>query len=312
MLDVNHESLSIGFAPSNLSNYLNPGFELPAEFKKLSVLAASNQMGFELELEGDIDSIISLDFTKPAFLGVHQPIVEIDVVDNQRRAHSIEQIKRTMALAAIIKADYFTNHLQTVDHWDGIAARRSQIETSLDAFDKLWAHHSRSGYNFPMLIENLEYPKYPATINEIMEIVEYLHLKVPIPSGIVLDIGHLWRSRELIKLAPEEQSTGDESFTDYLEATLAAVGSNIKVFHITGCRDEHTHLMPEFDNASVVFNTETQPESDYDFRAIGSLIFRFAAEQSESPYLVNEAFGYPYKEVIRINHNINDTFRIHQ
>ncbi len=304
----NHESIAIGFAPSNLSNYLNPGLELPDEFATLSNLAASNQMGMELELEGELDSDFEIPLTKSAFLGVHQPISGIDAIDQQRRSHSVEQIQKTMALASILNADYFTNHIQTVDYWSQESLRRAQIEASFEVFDELWAHHSRSGYMFPMLIENLEYPKYPATLTEILEVVDYLHRKVPIPSGIVIDIGHLWRSRSLIKLSEYQPQLSDDPFIDYLESTLSEVGEHIRVFHLTGCFDQKTHLMPDLNGSLKATNAEAYLQNDYDFRAIGALVYKFASMQPEPPFMVNEAIGYPYSEVIKSNHEITRAF----
>jgi hypothetical protein len=306
MPKANREAILMGFAPSNVANDINPGFELSDKLPELATLATTNQMGLELELEGDFIKVNVPKFPKPAFLGVHQPTssIDIDVIDEQRRPQSVRQIKQAMLMAHLISADYFTTHLQTVDRWVPQSDRQAQIQTSLNVFRDLAEYHNRKGYDFPLLIENLEYPKYPASLGEIIEVADYLSNNVSVPTGIVLDVGHLWRSRRLINLSGYDHADEHEPFTNYLQSTLDAVGEHVKVFHLTGCYGEKTHLLPRLGGRLDPSLAEDLPGFDYNFRDIGATVFRFVAGRPTPPYLVNEAFGHPYGVVIQNNKDI--------
>ncbi|GEM_PF-2640875 len=310
--------IKLGLAVSNLANHLNPGFEIPSNLTSMVALAAYNQMGVELELEGDLDfSAVSTRFRlhRPPFIGVHQPVKAIDALseDMHLRSYSSDRIRQAMIMAERLRADYFTVHLQTVDRdWADLQARQAQIKASWEVFDEQISFYNRTDLSIPILVENLEYPKYPATPEEIGEVVSHLLASDLLSTGVVLDIGHLWRSRDLMTEAGLINSGDNLSYEDYLQSTIDSYGGQVKVVHYTGCRGFQTHLLPELNLPPEQPINDPDllihPNNEYNFRQIGDLLFRFASQQTLPPYLVNEAFGNPYTAVIQNNHDIFETF----
>jgi hypothetical protein len=300
----------IGIAPSDLANELNPSFALPQNMDRLAQVMAGEGQGFELELEENLE-IASLPelSVRPAFVGVHQPTTNIDVLSDDpiMRTESLTKIEKAMILADHVDAEYFTIHLETVDrNWADEEARGKKATLSREVFDELVELHKQRAFTFPMLIENLEYPKYPATPQEIKEVVDYL-ADVSIPTGIVMDVGHLWRSRSLMKEAGLKVPDGDLPYTDFLRQTLDSIGEHIRVFHVTGCGGHETHLLPDLSGMpqpSAIGKKEMLSDNTYNFRAIGATVLKFAADQPVPPRIINEAFGHPYRDVLQNNRDI--------
>ncbi len=301
----------MGIAPSNLANERNPGLELPDKFAELAALLGGSLEGFELEMEGGFEvAELPTDFQRPAFLGVHQPTKGIDVLSDQNRhqRHSVKHIQQAMDLAGHLAADYFTIHLQTVDrHWANERARGRQAAASLEVLEELLRYHQKNQFEFAMLVENLEYPKYPATLEEISDVAAILADKEDIPTGILLDVGHLWRSRTLIKEAHHKWPGGNQTYDTYLDGVLKAVGQHIRAFHVTGCHGHQTHLLPDLSGPpkrSVAEAALGPDYNEYDFRRVGATVLRFVAGTETTIPIVNEAIGYSYAQVLANNDTI--------
>ncbi len=300
------ESIFFGFAPSDIANNINPHYRLPEGLLSLNNTANSNGLGYELELEDNFENIPDIK-DRPVFLGVHQPSRDVDVIDYQHREQSVEKIKRAMNMAHTITADYFTIHLQTIDRWEDLSRRPNDNKLSLEVFNELTNYYAEQRHKYPMLIENLEYPKYPATIDEINEVVSYLSKSGSTPNGIVLDVGHLWRTRNIMAENNFHHSGDDLVFTDYLKKTLDTVGSEIKVMHITGCGGYKTHMLPQLESEAP--NNRPVYPDEYFFKDIARIVLKFGLAKGtiEQPFLyVNEAFGHPYEEVVENCKGITD------
>lgn len=295
-------SYKIGFAPSDIANNINPKFRLPSAISSLSAFAIRECSGLELELEDNFDIG---DYRKPSdlvFLGVHQPSTGVDVNDKDTRIESIEKIQQSMLMAQKINADYFTVHLQTVDRWQGEESRKYLAQESLGVFDKLLDFYHTEGLNFPIYIENLEYPKYPATIEEIQQTLEFIAERPGLQGGVVLDAGHLWRTRNLMAENHIDHNGQDWPYSKYLSKALDEIDDNIKVFHLTGCGGYRTHMLPQVENSEPL-NGDLLP-SEYYFRSLAKLVLKFVTDKNYSPYIVNEAFGHAYEEVVHNNMKI--------
>lgn len=297
------KKLLLGVAPSNIANPINPGFEQPEHFKELASMIHINGMGCELEFEQGVQpSDFDILEQRPLYLGVHQPINGIDVLDSNRRRSSLTAIKNMMDVAGKVEADYFTVHLQTVDRgWADEKARAEYAIESLEAFNDLVDYHKERSYNFPIYVENLEYPKYPATPREIGDLAIYLSGISFAPTGMVFDVSHLWRSRSLIYEATGGKLLGEgNNFQEYLQATLDEHKEIIKVLHITGCDGQRTHELPCLGD-DVMPSSPNIALNSYHFPSIlRTLLGHIATRESVIP-ITNEAFGLPYTTVINNN-----------
>jgi len=191
-------------------------------------------------------------------VGVHQTIKGFDVLHPMQKDLTVHMAKKGLDFANSIAADYFVVHLCQVDHWDW--DRKEQVKNALRAYKDISDHYVHNDYKFVVCIENLEYPKFPATAHEIKDIYyECKNIAPSVPLKIALDLSHLSRSRSLIlenshkKDIPDYDCSAIKAvFTDYLEYTLNHVlsakggmnGDEIFLYHIGGCWKERTHEVP--------------------------------------------------------------------
>ncbi|MBP9812938.1 sugar phosphate isomerase/epimerase [Candidatus Saccharibacteria bacterium] len=292
------EIIYFGFAPSDIANNINPQYRLPEKLISLNETANKNSVGYELELEDNFEEVPVID-ERPVFLGVHQPSSNVDVLDYWQKEQSLEKIKRTMAMAHKLNADYFTVHLQTVDRWDDLSNRADANRLSLEVFKHLTQFYSKQNFQYKMYVENLEYPKYPATTEEISEVIDFLSKNIDVPTGVLLDVGHLWRTRNIMSENNFHHEGGDLPFTEYLQNTLNVIGDGVQAMHLTGCGGYKTHLLPQLESEAP--NDRQAYPDEYFFRKIARIVLKFGLGKGtvEEPFtFVNEAFGYPYEEVI--------------
>lgn len=174
-------------------------------------------------------------------LGVHQPL-GTDILSSNYfvKYNTLEETKRAMDFASGIGADYFVFHLSQRDKWDW--SRPDQIRKGLKLFKELATYYRSHGYEFVPCIEVLEYPKFPATGGELLQIMNECN-KMLSETRIAFNISHLWRSRNLmIQTGYWEDST--ISFIRHLEYTLAQCWQDIHVFQLGGCWESETHAIP--------------------------------------------------------------------
>ncbi len=123
-----------------------------------------------------------------------------------------------------------------------------------------------------ILIENLEYPGYPSTPQELywwFHRLKELAGSVPVKIGVMMDVSHLWRTRgEIIKAMREgralpewitaEKDIIHQPYHDFLNYTLKTKLDGIPVigFHVGGCYGNETHLIP---GVQVGHDPETTP-----------------------------------------------------
>ena len=187
--------------------------------------------------------------------GVHQSIQHMDVLseDIGMRLKTIESTKQAMFFAGQIRADYFVFHLaQSVDYWDW--DRREQMEIALRAFEELADYYYQCSPDFVPLLENLEFPKFPATAAEIA--ILFRRCKAFFPDlRLCLDVPHLWHSRKLVlehnqrffRTIPDFSRLNDP-FVSYLGFALQHIfrqaGEEIFLYHMGGCYGHKTHEIP--------------------------------------------------------------------
>jgi hypothetical protein len=202
-----------------------------------------------------------------------------------------------------LKADYLCYHMQTSDYWDRIDKREDLIKESYDEAYQLMVFAGQKGFSGKFLIENLEYPKYPSTLGEMLAVREFLSIFPK--SGILFDVAHQWHSQYLIREHQKDfvirhpadiylKTNG--AYRAYLGATLKSLTPD--AVHITGGNESgiKTHQMPEI-ISEMEQSSETVLDTGYAVRQIASA----AASASKKMYMVNEAIGYPYDDMVKAN-----------
>ncbi len=291
-----------GIAVCNLANDVNPEFVLPDRYEGLVSYARLNGVGLELQLEHGVQ--VPSVRERPPFIGVHLPTQNIEPYD---RPSTISELATALDHAVAIRADYAVIHMQTQDYWQDMKNRATRIEYSKDVFRRMHRRARERGYTGNLLIENLEYPKYPATKAEIADAVSFLNTLKDENVGLAIDAGHLWRSGYLIgekengaviASDADDWSFQRVSFEQYLEDVVAQHAGTIRLLHMTGCRGIHTHNEPD----PYVTPVFTEP-----YMNVGRVyaILRSHLRTTGHPvYVVNEAIGFTYPQMAQASRTL--------
>lgn len=304
----------MGIAASNLGNEYSQEHPLPQETMSLVRMLNRRNLGLELQMEGEgLEKANRQVFIpteqRPRFLGVHQPTTDVDFLEPEKVYASLQKSFQAMEMADRLNANYFVVHLQTKDRWESLESRPAQIEMSLSWFAELITAYMERDYHFPILVENLEYPKYPATRREIMEVVYMLRPYVAhkLPLGIAFDVGHLWHSGFLIRenlhnpyvaAVADSWARKETPFEEHLALTVDLIGDDMKVVHMTGCYEHATHLLPgSIPNSPIIKIDRTYTPEALNVAEATRIIFDRGAISKNPPYVVNEAIGYHYLQM---------------
>ncbi len=312
---LNPRHIVMGIAASNVANEINPTFPLPQKLDSLTQFLGNKHIGLELQLENK-DRWDIPHPPKSAFLGVHQPTQNIDFRDPETMTHSLGVLQNIMEMTQTIDADYMVLHLETRDKWDNLEKRGEHIEEGKKWFQQVAQIHEDKGYSFKLLAEGLEYPKFPATKNEILDMASFIrelreeegmkHV------GFALDVAHLWRSGSLIEsnmekegvqVTADEWSRGEVAFSDYLTSTLGEVEDVLELIHITSARNNNghvnTHLLPGamVKNEEVILLSRDYSANELDVASAMKIITNFAAKRTAPLPIINEAHGHSYEEM---------------
>ncbi|MBI4790819.1 MAG: hypothetical protein HY782_27635 [Chloroflexi bacterium] len=178
-------------------------------------------------------------------VGVHQPIQGRNVLSSNYflKYEAIAETHQAMALAEFIGASYFVFHLAMADAWDW--DRRDQLAKALKIFRAFEAFYHASSFSFVPCIELLEYPKFPATGGEALEILLRCREIWP-ETRLIFDVSHLWSSRRRMMAAGRWESRDGRpvGFLDTLEYALEQTWNDIYLFHLGGCWESETHAVP--------------------------------------------------------------------
>ena len=210
--------------------------------KKWSQLAGSTNTTGPLEIQYELpfdkeywQSMASITSTLGTSLSVHAPIHDRDTAceDVQKREWSVEENMRSMDLANSIGAKVFILHLTPQDDFEN---REAQIERGLESFRELIQYKKAMGFGFKVLLETLEYPKWPSDIEETQDILEKAKAIDP-EVGFCVDVAHLWHN--VTTLHPNVQGN---DFPAYLRNYLEAVEkiSSVNRIHLGGAFVEET------------------------------------------------------------------------
>lgn len=287
----------------------------------------------EKGLEGPYGQIIKSMRRPGNTFGVHQPIRDMDVLsqDVHKKLETIESTQQAMRFAHLISADYFVFHLaQSRDYWDW--NRSEQIDIALKAF-KEWAEfYKKSGFRFTPLIENLEFPKFPALPEEMISIFNTCKEFLP-NVKICFDIPHLWRSRALIlenggrlkdsipnyvRLTTSSCDYFDYAMEEVLSEKEGLSKNDIFIYHLAGCWKHFTHEIPglrpgespflhkmRLDDPTYLYD----PDAEMIFPHIMNRLLRYKMERKEDVRIILEVYQRSYQEMLEAAKIIHDGFR---
>ncbi|MGH2541573.1 MAG: hypothetical protein ACRDIB_02170 [Ardenticatenaceae bacterium] len=213
-------------------------FAEPARYPDQFRLNRHNRWLNAVEFNASVRELIDL---RQHRLGLHQPLFG-DLLSSSffGKYSTLAEVRYAMDFASGLGAEYFVFHLAQVDKWDW--DREDQIQKGLKLFKELATHYRSYGYHFVPCIELLEYPKFPATGGELMQVINECQ-KLLSETRIALNVSHLWRSCNLMRLTghwPDARV----GFVQHLEYTLAQCWQEIHVFQLGGCWESETHAVP--------------------------------------------------------------------
>lgn len=272
--------------------------------------------------EGPYAKIIEAVRRPGNILGVHQSIRDMDILseDIHKKLETIESTQQAMLFAHLISADYFVFHLaQSKDYWDW--NRSEQIAIALKAFQGWADFYKSSGFTFIPLVENLEFPKFPATPEEMISIFKTGKELLP-NLKLCFDIPHLWRSRALLlenktrfeHLVPNFRIL-EASYSDYLDYALEHVFTteaglsegDIFLYHMGGCWKHLTHEIPglrpgespflhklKLDEPVYAYN----PQVEMNLPKVVNHLLRYNMERRQGVLVVLEIYQRNYIEML--------------
>ncbi len=275
------------------------------------------------DLQGPYAPVLSYMSRQGSRFGVHQSIRDMDILseDISVQLRTLESAKQGMLFAGQIRAEYFVFHLaQSVDYWDW--DRREQMDVAVRAFQEMADFYHQCAPGFIPLLENLEFPKFPATAAEIVNLFKRCREFLP-GLGLCLDVPHLWHSRALIlenrkKLSREvsDLSLLKGDFLPYLEHTLSHIaaqcGAGVYLYHMGGCYEHETHEIPGLLPGEDPFRhhlrlDETDiydPELELDYPGAINTILRHHLREVRELLMVLEIHNRSFEEMLEVSRQI--------
>jgi len=179
---------------------------------------------------------------------VHGPTQKRDIasVDDQLLSRSLAENKKALDLTAALGAEAMILHITPQDDFD---LRLAQLDRAISSFTKLSEYIKERNYPVSLMLENLEYPKWPADTKEAVDLLKHLREIHPNLTSCV-DLAHLWHNHTALMPGINYSS---QNFPDILIDYIVEVNSiaPIRRFHFAGAfvdkkNDIHqTHGAPE-------------------------------------------------------------------
>ncbi|MBU4134178.1 hypothetical protein KKH42_02520 [bacterium] len=197
---------------------------------------------------------------KNIHFGLHLSIkpARVGSTDEKEIEYTLNNRYHEIDFGERIGVKYYVLHISQ-DNFIGTDANYKAAVFVLKKTIEYLAAKKTSAY---VLIENIEYPKYPSTPQELcwwVNKIKEFEGSDKLSFGVMLDVAHLWKSRgDIIRTIKEgnigrlpdwikeEKDIIFQPFHDLLNYTLKTRLSEIPVigFHIGGCYGVETHLIP--------------------------------------------------------------------
>lgn len=195
---------------------------------------------------------------------VHGPTQKRDIasIDSQLRNRSLAENKKALDFATTLGAKAMILHITPQDDF---RLRIPQLDRAINSFAELSEYIEDKSYPISLMLENLEYPKWPADTKEAVDLLKYLKQIHPNLTSCV-DLAHLWHNHA--SLMPGINYS-EQDFPDILIDYIVEINSiaPIRRFHFAGAyvdkkNDIHeTHGAPEL-------NGRFQKSEFFDFMPI--------------------------------------------
>ncbi|NLX04326.1 MAG: TIM barrel protein [Phycisphaerae bacterium] len=184
----------VGFAISDCN---------PQQRNLLEVLEFLNPAdGVELQPEfgiWDVDAAMDLLCRCP-FRTVHAPSNGIDI-STPTEPKGEDDIRKTLAsmdFAHRVGAGAFVIHPVNAEYPLNLDERQHRRRVFLHTFrNQIVPHYRDRGYTFDLCLENIEFSKYPAMLEELIELQETCSQWAPVK--VVLDVPHIWNTRRIVQ-----------------------------------------------------------------------------------------------------------------
>mgnify|MGYP005838671365 CR=1 FL=1 len=307
-----------GISISNLANETNPQYALPEHTEDIMRLLAEANMGVEFQIESPEQMQLSLpQNVRPAFVGVHLPIRDVDFLDQDKRKQSFKYGLQNIQLAHELEADYVVMHMLTKQEWDRIGHRPEFIAEAKKQMEALVKRGKNTGYEGRYLFENLEFPLYPSTASEVLDMNQWrkeLGQSQGIQTGICLDLSHLWHTGIMIEINRQKgdvmkpyfedaYASGVSDFSSYLTPLVEEIVSDLDLIHVTGTHIHQTHLLPRVSTA--VSNTD---RITLNLQQAMQHVAHALTARNKDAFVINEAHHSTYEEMVNSINSVSDFF----
>lgn len=196
------------------------------------------------------------ELEKMSFISVHAASKDLDLSseDKEMRGKSLQRTLESMDFAYDTGADALVLH-PVNNMYLSPTERLESKERFKDIFrGPLTKHYDERGHKYSLCLENIEYPKYPSTLEETLELYHSLsdgrkNIKMTI------DIPHVWNSQRILRENPERYRRltigfpGEESLSDYVRKFMEENTDKIGLYHIAAFGDNpvrtHEPIYPE-------------------------------------------------------------------
>lgn len=247
----NKENIQVQRAKLGLAAYINPqqvGTQKEHDQKWQQLFSDWQNLDC-LEIQYEYDYLKNWWTSLPKMLEgfqskiiVHGPTQKRDVAcaDSKLRLRSLSENKKALDFATAIGAEAMILHLTPQDDFD---LRLKQLDRAIISFTELASYIKESGSPISLMLENLEYPKWPADTKETVDLVKYLKSIHPNLTACV-DIAHLWHNQAA--LIPGI-SYAEDDFMNTLINYIVEVNSitPIRRFHFAGAYVDREHDIHE-------------------------------------------------------------------
>lgn len=206
----------------------------------------------EIQREGKIWTLpMLIDATENyEFISVHAPTRNTDISsrDDMKLEYSRNKTIESMDIAHGIGADILVLHPVHYEGWLEPNDRNKKRNIFLDTYEHVIVpYYLDNFHDYHIAIENIEYSKYPATLEETEELHKAMNSIHPV--GMVIDIPHIWNSRRILSENPhlEDMIYGyprtPEVLYEYVEKFIKHNHDNILMYHIAnyGTNPIRTH-----------------------------------------------------------------------
>ena len=180
------------------------------------------------------------ELQKVGFISVHSAAKGIDISSEDVRTmdYSLRRTLRSMDIAKELGADILVMHPVNDMYLDPVQRLRAK-DRFRDMFSgTITNYHKDNGHEYTICLENIEYPKYPATFEEAEGLLEDVAKNGMVK--LAIDIPHVWNIRRILREDPERYRPltngfpDDERLDGHIRRFIERRRENIGIYHIAG------------------------------------------------------------------------------